>query len=199
MYSKLSELTAKEMLCKNEKTKKQNKTKKCFHGALDSLFKDKKIPQNSMTVNVLWRKQTRRVIKPIWKSLQWTSYVLILILNSLICMWMYGWHSWLMPSVHYRFTAYTRDCERSAVSTNVRLNICACLCVPVVEYVHTSYIVPPFFGHLAFLKAIDEAQKKLFYPIVLFCCCVPIQQESHIWTPLTPGSVFLFTCVGKGV
>lgn len=41
MYSKLSELSAKEMLCKNEKTK-QNKTKKCFHDAPDSLLKDKK-------------------------------------------------------------------------------------------------------------------------------------------------------------
>lgn len=64
-------------------------------------------------------------------------------------------------------------------SMNVRLNICACLCVPVVEYVHASCIVPPFFlGHLAFLKAIDEAHKKSYFTQV-YCFAVVYQYSKR--------------------
>lgn len=109
-------------------------------------------------------------------------------MNSLICMWMYGWHSWLMPSVHYRFTAYTRDCERSAVSMNVRLNICACLCVPVVEYVHTSCIVPPsFWSPCVFKSHRRGTKKKVILPkctVLLLCTNTarePYMNSSHSW------------------
>lgn len=115
----------------------------------------------------------------------------------------------LMPSVYSRFTAYTCDCLQSwsAVLMDVRLNICACLCVPLIQYINTSCraaMLATVHWTTDILKPLMRHRKKsyfsvTFYPSVLFRCHVTIQQGSHISNPLLPESVWLVLCRQKCV
>lgn len=115
-----------------------------------------------------------------------------------------------MPSVYYRFTAYTCDREWSPVSMEVIINICAvCVCRHRIHYhfllccrfwlLTTSHLTT----NLTFVKP-SMRHKKIHFSvpyctIVLFRCHVKIQRETHVSNTLLPESLLHFMCRQKWI
>lgn len=110
-----------------------------------------------------------------------------------------------MPSVYFRFTAYTCDCERSAVLMDVRLNICACPCVPLIQYINTSCraaMLATLDWTTDILKPLMRHRKKLFLCHILPKCTVSLSCNNTAREPYfksSPESVSLILCRKKCV